>query len=80
MNHRHTLDRAVLRITGRDIRLMGKWQPLDFLEPYLDELASELNLAMSSLKRCRDISDTLEVMENSSSPSEDGDRGTPQLF
>ena len=63
MTARQALDRAVLRIAGKDIRLVGNWQPLWCLRHYSAEIAAAIQIAESDLTKCRDISDIVTLME-----------------
>lgn len=63
MNMRHLLDRAVLKISGEDIRLAGNWQPLECARRMSFELAHELGVNEARLRRCQDITEILDLME-----------------
>jgi len=62
MTPRQTLDRAVSRVTGADIRLVGNWSKLWCLQHRSREIAEELRLDESDLLKCRDITDILNLM------------------
>lgn len=81
MNMRHILDRAVLKISGEDIRLAGNWQPLECAQRMSAELAGELGVAESRLRRCNDITEIIELMEREAEGhSADQDDGQTSLF
>jgi hypothetical protein len=61
MISRQQLDRLVLRITGKDIRLVGFWNPLPGLEEFRAEYAKELGVSAAQLMRCNDIVDVLDL-------------------
>lgn len=81
MNMRHILDRAVLKISGEDIRLAGNWQPLECVRQMPSELAAELGVGENHLRRCSDITEILELMEREvGGQSVDQDDGQASLF
>lgn len=63
MTPRHILNQAVQRIIGQDIRLMGNWDPIPELRQHSGELAAALGVAESTLLRCVDISDALNLLD-----------------
>lgn len=81
MNTRHILDRAVLKVSGEDIRLAGNWQPLACMERYSADLAVELGVGEARLRRCGDITEILELMARETEPgiADSGD-GQASLF
>ena len=81
MNMRHTLDRAVLKVSGEDIRLAGNWQPLECLPRLSFELSNELGVPENRLRRCSDLTEVIELMEQMSQggPVDSGD-GQASLF
>ncbi len=79
MTSRQTFDRAVLKMTGRDIRLAGNWEPLDALKLCPDDLAEELRIDPASLRRCRDVSDVLVLIDGAGISRPDND-DAPSLF
>lgn len=81
MNTRHVLDRAVLKVSGEDIRLAGNWAPLECAQRFSVELASELGVPEPRLRRCGDITEILELMEREASGgSIDAGDGQASLF
>ena len=62
MTARHILNATVQRLTGRDIRLMGNWDPLPDWNTRLSEISFSLGTTERQLQRCRDISDVLELI------------------
>ena len=81
MNTRHILDRAVLKVSGEDIRLAGNWTPLACMQHRAAELAHELGVTENRLRRCGDITEILELMEREAAggPTDGGD-GQASLF
>lgn len=79
MTSRQTFDRAVLKTTGLDIRLAGNWEPLDALKLRPEDLADELGVATAALRRCRDISDVLVLIDGAGISRSDND-DSPSLF
>ncbi len=64
MTARQTLDRAVSRVTGKDIRLVGNWSRLWCLDHSAPEIADELGVNVDLLKQCRDIVEIMELIEH----------------
>jgi hypothetical protein len=62
MTARHILNATVQRLTGRDIRLMGNWDPLPDWNTRLSEISFSLGTTERQLQRCRDIADVLELV------------------
>lgn len=79
MTSRQTLDRAVLKTTGLDIRLAGNWEPLESLRLQPEDLADELGVSASALRRCRDISDLIVLIDGAGIGRSDND-DSPSLF
>jgi len=65
MTTRQALDRAVLRVTGKDIRLVGNWSKLWCLRDYAAEIAAELAVDPEKIEGCRDITEILNLIEGS---------------
>lgn len=61
MTSRQHLDRLALQITGKDIRLVGFWEPLPGLTDFSAEYARELQVPEAALLRCRDIVEVLDL-------------------
>lgn len=59
---RSHLDRVILKISGKDIRLTGFWEPLPGLPEYTADYARELGISEAALSRCRDIVDVLDLV------------------
>lgn len=61
MTARQTLDRTVLRITGKDIRLVGNWSRLWCLQHHSAEIAHALGVNERDLIACKDITEILQL-------------------
>jgi len=76
---RHSLNLTIQRITGKDIRLLGNWEPVPFESNYSFEIAAALQIGERELLRCRDISDILNLIAGAEcAPS--GDSAQESLF
>jgi len=62
MYARHIFDSTVLRITGRDTRLVGNWEPVPDWKDRGAELAAALDIPERELLRCREIADVLDLI------------------
>jgi hypothetical protein len=60
---RHLFDSTVLRLTGRDLRPAGNWEPLPDWTDCRSELAMALGLTEGELRRCREIADVLDLIK-----------------
>ncbi len=68
-------------MSGEDIRLTGNWQPIECVQSMTAELALELGVAESRLRRCRDVAEVLELMEREAeSRTPDHGDGQTSLF
>lgn len=59
---RHIFDSTVLRITGRDLRLMGNWEPVPDWGGHAPELAAALDIPEREFRRCHEIADILALI------------------
>lgn len=80
MSSRQTLDTAVKRVTGEDIRLVGNWQPLPGLADHVSQLADYLGLPENRLRQCADITDILNLLETAAPPSREESSSQASLF
>jgi hypothetical protein len=76
---RHSLNLTIQRITGKDIRLLGNWEPVPFEATYSFEIAASLQVGERELQRCRDISDILNLMAGAECATS-SDSGQESLF
>lgn len=79
MDARHSLNLTIQRITGKDIRLLGNWEPVPFESIYSFEVAASLQVNERDLQRCRDISDILNLMAGAECAAS-GDSAQESLF
>lgn len=59
------------RITGKDFRLVGNWEPIPELRQFGAELALALGMSETALRRCTDITDVLDLIDGSAHQTED---------
>lgn len=59
---RHFFDSTVLRITGRDTRLVGNWEPVPDWKDRGAEVAAALDISEREFLRCREIADVLDLL------------------
>jgi hypothetical protein len=76
---RHSLNLTIQRITGKDIRLLGNWEPVPFDSSYSYDVAAALQLREKDLQRCRDISDILNLIAGAECATS-GDSAQESLF
>lgn len=63
MNARDILNRAVLRVANKDIRLVGQWQPLWCLSHSSAAIADEIGINADALSRCQDIAAIVDLIK-----------------